>query len=78
MKRDLYLDAYTFFKSNLINNMDHMRISDTEPSSLWGEARFVHRQFAQSILWRHVNCQEDDVTIGSCVIALWFLQLKRR
>ena len=25
---------YTHFKSDLINNMDHMRISGTEPSSV--------------------------------------------
>ena len=29
MKRDFYLDIYTIF--NRINNMDHMRISGTEP-----------------------------------------------
>ena len=34
MKRDFYLDVYTIFKSDLINNMDHMRISGTEPSSV--------------------------------------------
>ena len=35
MKRDFYLDAYTIFKSDLINNMDHMRIWGTEPSSVF-------------------------------------------
>ena len=34
MKRDYYLDVYTSFKSDLINNMDHMRISGTEPLSV--------------------------------------------
>ena len=28
------VDVYTVFKSDLINNMDHMRISGTEPSSV--------------------------------------------
>ena len=32
--RDFYLDVYTIFKSDLINNMDHMRISGTKPSSV--------------------------------------------
>ena len=32
MKRDFYSDVYTIFVSDLINNMDHMRISGTEPS----------------------------------------------
>ena len=36
MKSDFYLDVYTIFDftSDLINNMDHMRISGTEPSSV--------------------------------------------
>ena len=34
MKRDFYLDEYTILKSDLINNMDHMRIWGTEPSSV--------------------------------------------
>ena len=29
-----YLDEYNIFKSDLINDMNHMRISDTEPSSV--------------------------------------------
>ena len=33
MERDFYLDVYTILKSDLINIMDHMRISGTEPSS---------------------------------------------
>ena len=34
MKRDFYLDVYTNFKPDFINNMDHMRISGNEPSSM--------------------------------------------
>ena len=35
MKRDFYLDDCIHpFKSDLINNMDHMRISGTEHSSV--------------------------------------------
>ena len=34
MKRDFYSDVYTILKSEWINNMDHMRISGTEPSSV--------------------------------------------
>ena len=34
MKRDFYLYVCTIFKPDLINNMDHMRISGTEPSSV--------------------------------------------
>ena len=34
MKRGFYLDVYTIFKSDSINNMDHMRISGTEPLSV--------------------------------------------
>ena len=33
-KSDFYQDIYTIFKSDLINTMDHMRISGTEPSSV--------------------------------------------
>ena len=33
-KRDFYQYVYTIFKSDLINNMDHMRISGTEQSSV--------------------------------------------
>ena len=33
-KKRLYQDVYIIFKSDLINNMDHMRISGTEPSSV--------------------------------------------
>ena len=33
-EKDYSLDIYTIFKSNLINNMDHMLISGTEPSSV--------------------------------------------
>ena len=32
-KRDFYEDVCTIFKSDIINNMDHMRISDTNLSS---------------------------------------------
>ena len=32
--RDFYLDVNIIFKSDLINDMDHMRISGTEPSSV--------------------------------------------
>ena len=35
MKRDFYQDVYTIYiKSDLINAMDQMRISGTEPSSV--------------------------------------------
>ena len=34
MKRDFYLDVYTILNRDLINNMDHMRISGNEPSSV--------------------------------------------
>ena len=37
MKRDFYQDVYTILQmvnSNWINNIDHMRISGTEPSSV--------------------------------------------
>ena len=34
MKRDFYLDVNTILNRDLINNMDHMRISGTEPSSV--------------------------------------------
>ena len=33
-KKRLYSDVYTIFSRNLIYNMDHMRISGTEPSSV--------------------------------------------
>ena len=32
--RDFYLGVYTILKSDLINKVDHMRISGTEPSSV--------------------------------------------
>ena len=38
MKRDFYLDVYTI-KSDLINNMDHMRISGNEPSVNLSQAK---------------------------------------
>ena len=41
--RDFYLDVYTIFKSDLINNMDHMRISGTKPSSVILSPRFFRR-----------------------------------
>ena len=31
-KRDFYQDVNTILKSDLINNMDHMRISGIDPS----------------------------------------------
>ena len=31
---DFYLDVYIFLESDKITNMDHMRISGTEPSSV--------------------------------------------
>ena len=34
MKRDFYKDVYTILKSDLINNMDHMRISGIEKITL--------------------------------------------
>ena len=34
IKRDFYLDVLHHFKSDLINNIDHMRISGTEPLSV--------------------------------------------
>ena len=36
IKRDFYLDVhvYTILNSDLINNIDHMRISGTEPSQV--------------------------------------------
>ena len=34
IERDFYSDVHTIFKSDLINNMDHMRISGTETSSV--------------------------------------------
>ena len=34
IKRDFYKDVYTIFKSDFINNKDHMSISGTEPSSV--------------------------------------------
>ena len=34
LSRSLFLYVYTIFKADLINNMDHMRISGTEPSSV--------------------------------------------
>ena len=34
IKRDFYSDVYTILKQDLINNMDHMRISGNEPSSV--------------------------------------------
>ena len=34
IKRDFYSDVYTILIRDLINNMDHMRISGTEPSSV--------------------------------------------
>ena len=36
MERNYYQDVYiyTIFKSDLINNMDHMCIAGTEPSSV--------------------------------------------
>ena len=34
MKRDFYLNVYTILKSDWINNMDHMLISGTGPSSV--------------------------------------------
>ena len=34
MKRDFYLDVYTILNRNLINKMDHMRISGTESSTV--------------------------------------------
>ena len=37
--RDFYLDVYTIFKSDKINDMDHMRISGTEPSSVFMSQR---------------------------------------
>ena len=33
-KRDFYEDVSSHFKSDLINNMDHMHISGNEPSSV--------------------------------------------
>ena len=34
IKKSLLLRCINHFESDLINNMDHMRISDTEPSSV--------------------------------------------
>ena len=34
MKRDFYWDVYTILNQILINNMDQMRISGNEPSSV--------------------------------------------
>ena len=34
IKRDFYKDLYTLLKPHLINSMDHMRVSGTEPSSV--------------------------------------------
>ena len=34
IKRDFNSDVYTIFSRNLIYNMDHMRISCAEPSSV--------------------------------------------
>ena len=31
MKRDFYLDVYTILNRDVINNIEHMRISGTEP-----------------------------------------------
>ena len=34
IKRDFYSDVYIILSRDLINNMDHMRISGTQPSSV--------------------------------------------
>ena len=34
MKRDFYLDVYTILNRILLNKIDHMRFSGTEPSSV--------------------------------------------
>ena len=34
LKKDFYSHVYTIFKSEYINDIDHMRISGTEPSSV--------------------------------------------
>ena len=34
MRKVFYLDVYTNLKSDLINNMNRLRISGTEPSSV--------------------------------------------
>ena len=34
IKRDFFKDVYTILSRDLINNMDHMHISGSEPSSV--------------------------------------------
>ena len=71
MKRDFYLDKYIIFQSDLINKMDHMRISGTEHSSvILGQIKSFKKLKSDApnrILARCMNTKWNYKIKNSCI-----------